>query len=233
MSKGINVRLREEREKRGWSQARVAEQIDTDAINVSRWERGFATPSPYFREKLCRLYNRSAQELGFLDTEREVTGPTVIPSSEPGPLTQTNAQSTPQVEELARSSKVLACLGYGFLWVSGIFIYLLTNENRFVRFHSLQSALFFAGSNLLSAILLLLMSWTMNLAGDVDKALLTVVFAGLVLVFSLLNLFTFIIWVVAIYQAGRGKYYSFPFVASLRDAILAKRQRSLASEMQE
>src|SRR5258706_10218597 len=66
MSKGRNEILKREREQRGWSQARLAELIGTDAATVSRWERGYATPSPYFREHLCRLFEKSAQDLGLL-----------------------------------------------------------------------------------------------------------------------------------------------------------------------
>src|SRR5579883_2943169 len=66
-----NRRLKQERELRGWSQAKVAEQIGTDATTVSRWERGLFSPTPYFRERLCTLFNKNAAELGLLDIEYE------------------------------------------------------------------------------------------------------------------------------------------------------------------
>lgn len=66
-----NVRLRYEREKRGWAQARVAQEIDTSERNIGRWERGFSSPSPYFREKLCTLFGKSAPELGFIKDEEQ------------------------------------------------------------------------------------------------------------------------------------------------------------------
>lgn len=62
-----NRRLKQARELRGWSQAKVAEQIGTDATTVSRWERGLFSPTPYFRERLCALFDRNAEELGLLD----------------------------------------------------------------------------------------------------------------------------------------------------------------------
>ncbi len=68
-----NVRLKHERMLRGWSQARVAQEIDTSERNIGRWERGFSTPSPYFREKLCQLFGKSAQELGFVSDEESST----------------------------------------------------------------------------------------------------------------------------------------------------------------
>lgn len=69
-----NRRLRQARELRGWSQAKVAEQIGTDATTVSRWERGLFSPTPYFREKLCQLFGKNAEELGLLDSGKEQSG---------------------------------------------------------------------------------------------------------------------------------------------------------------
>jgi transcriptional regulator with XRE-family HTH domain len=64
--------LRRERTLRGWSQQYVAEAIEApDASYVSRWERGVVSPSPYYRERLCRLFGRNAEELGLLDLPRE------------------------------------------------------------------------------------------------------------------------------------------------------------------
>lgn len=61
-----NLHLKNERERRGWSQSRVADEIGTSDKNVGRWERGEVYPSPYFREKLCILFGKSAHELGFV-----------------------------------------------------------------------------------------------------------------------------------------------------------------------
>ena len=62
-----NRRLKQARELRGWSQARLAEMIGTDATTVSRWERGLFVPTPHFREKLCQCFGKNAEELGLLD----------------------------------------------------------------------------------------------------------------------------------------------------------------------
>ena len=62
-----NRKLQHEREIRGWSQQKVASEIDADEKRVGIWERGESTPSPYYRQKLCQLFGKNAQELGFLD----------------------------------------------------------------------------------------------------------------------------------------------------------------------
>lgn len=66
-----NRRLKQARELRGWSQAKVAELIGTDATTVSRWERGLFSPTPYFREKLCVLFDKNAEELGLLESANQ------------------------------------------------------------------------------------------------------------------------------------------------------------------
>ncbi len=75
-----NLHLKYEREQRGWSQARVADEIGTTEKNVGRWERGVSYPYPFFREKLCTLFGKSAQELGLVKDTSEVQDP---PSSGP------------------------------------------------------------------------------------------------------------------------------------------------------
>lgn len=66
-----NLQLKHERESRGWSQARVAEEIGTTEKNVGRWERGVSFPFPYYREKLCILFGKSAQGLGLVKDGHE------------------------------------------------------------------------------------------------------------------------------------------------------------------
>ena len=62
-----NARLKQERNVRGWSQEDLAEKVGTTQKIVSRWERGISTPLPYYRQKLCQLFGKNAEELGFLD----------------------------------------------------------------------------------------------------------------------------------------------------------------------
>ncbi len=68
----IATRLRRERERRSWTQAYVAEKIGTTDANVSRWERGKTTPNMYYRQQLCNLYEKTAEQLGFYQEEVSV-----------------------------------------------------------------------------------------------------------------------------------------------------------------
>ncbi|HYL42114.1 MAG TPA: tetratricopeptide repeat protein [Ktedonobacteraceae bacterium] len=64
-----NERLKRERERHCWSQAEVAAKIKTNAFTVSRWESGATFPSIMFRRRLCKLFGKSAEELGLLPEE--------------------------------------------------------------------------------------------------------------------------------------------------------------------
>jgi transcriptional regulator with XRE-family HTH domain len=82
----MNERLRRERELRGWSLDRAADELfrlcgerdrrrgDINANMIHRWEMGIHFPSPYYREKLCQLYGKNAAELGLLLKPEEACG---------------------------------------------------------------------------------------------------------------------------------------------------------------
>ena len=67
----IGNRLRAERERRGCTQADVAERLGTTRIAVIRWEKGAFRPTPYFRRKLADLYGKSIEELGLLSWHKD------------------------------------------------------------------------------------------------------------------------------------------------------------------
>jgi transcriptional regulator with XRE-family HTH domain len=74
-----NERLWHARTHKGWSQARLAEEVGTSFEMVSRWERGTTVPSPYYRERLCAVLGQSAEELGLLRGLQEPPHPLPAP----------------------------------------------------------------------------------------------------------------------------------------------------------
>jgi transcriptional regulator with XRE-family HTH domain len=77
-----NARLRRQRLQRGWSLQRVADELQklsehegrrvgVTASMVGKWERGFKRPSPFYQEKLCCLYEQTAEELGLVDAAEQ------------------------------------------------------------------------------------------------------------------------------------------------------------------
>jgi transcriptional regulator with XRE-family HTH domain len=79
-----NKRLQHERELRGWTRNYVAEQLGSDPRTIARWERGSTFPSPQLRQKLCRLFNMNAEQLGLLKEDQEDDGtPSSVPQKTP------------------------------------------------------------------------------------------------------------------------------------------------------
>ena len=64
--------LKRERQKRGWTQQYVAEQLGVDVNTVSRWERSNHLPQLSLHVKLQNLFSMTLTELGLVD---EKTGP--------------------------------------------------------------------------------------------------------------------------------------------------------------
>lgn len=64
----FHEQLRYERQRRGWSQADLAERVGSDTKAISRWERGLSFPSPFFQQRLVKLFVKDAEELGLLET---------------------------------------------------------------------------------------------------------------------------------------------------------------------
>ncbi|MDQ6659376.1 MAG: NB-ARC domain-containing protein, partial [Chloroflexota bacterium] len=84
------LHLTDARMLRGWSQQEVADRIGSNYVNISRWERGITRPNPYFRRKLCALFDRSERELDL--EESYVKNETVSPIPVPSPA-QTSEKS--------------------------------------------------------------------------------------------------------------------------------------------
>ncbi|MBV9258504.1 MAG: AAA family ATPase [Ktedonobacteraceae bacterium] len=64
--------LKYERERRGWTLDHVATLINCpDPHMIARWERGTTAPSPRYRQALCELFGKDAEQLGFISREPE------------------------------------------------------------------------------------------------------------------------------------------------------------------
>jgi uncharacterized membrane protein len=101
-----------------------------------------------------------------------------------------------------------------FGWVTGLLFLLFGGQNRFVRFHALQSLVFFGMITLVDfgLFLIIIGVWVYR-----PFSILTVVFSplltiGSMLVFLVLNFIAVVSWIVVMIQAARGAYFRLPFV---------------------
>ena len=98
---------------------------------------------------------------------------------------------------------VAAILSYAGGWFTGLLFFLFAGQNRYVRFHALQSLTFFGAISVLDIALF-------NL-GRFGHEHFRYIMAIALLAFFLLNIIAFFGWVVGMIQAARGKYYKMPF----------------------
>jgi uncharacterized membrane protein len=89
----------------------------------------------------------------------------------------------------ARTAGLLSYLGG---WVTGLIFLLLKREDRFVRFHAMQSLIFFGA---------------MSMATTVFSYIPLLGFIGEGLAFV-----SFICWIVLMVAAARGRYYKLPII---------------------
>lgn len=126
-----NEKLKHARELRGWSQEELARRVGDiaesmgrrgvvlDVSTISRWERGRNSPSPFYRQLLCTLFEMNAEELGLLPSdnlprlvEETFSLPTLNTNepafSEPGPLAEIYSRDIPaEVEEGAERREIV------------------------------------------------------------------------------------------------------------------------------
>jgi transcriptional regulator with XRE-family HTH domain/tetratricopeptide (TPR) repeat protein len=76
----MNLKLREARKARCWSQAEVAEKAQVDVQTYARWEKGKQQPHPHNQHLLCKAFNMSAEQLGLREYPNPVQIPLQIPS---------------------------------------------------------------------------------------------------------------------------------------------------------
>jgi transcriptional regulator with XRE-family HTH domain len=61
-----NEHIKHLRNSQGWSQTSLGKKLGTNTHTVSRWERGNAFPSPFYRERLAQVFEKSLEELGLV-----------------------------------------------------------------------------------------------------------------------------------------------------------------------
>jgi WD40 repeat protein/transcriptional regulator with XRE-family HTH domain len=94
----FHEQLKYERERRGWSQADLAEKVRCDTKTVGRWESGERIPRSYYRQALCELFSKSAEELGLVKMRPNIS------SSPPIAVPQASLFATPMAVPVESST---------------------------------------------------------------------------------------------------------------------------------
>ncbi len=94
-----------------------------------------------------------------------------------------------------------AGLSYVLTWVTGLIFFLMEKQNRFVRFHAMQSILFFGGLTVLQIILSVI-----NGFGIPGLGLLTGLIGAAIGIVGLVG------YILLLINGFQGKYFKLPIV---------------------
>jgi uncharacterized membrane protein len=100
---------------------------------------------------------------------------------------------------------LVAALSYLLGFVTGIVILLVEKDDKYIRFHAMQSTLLFAGFFVLNLV--------------VDFIIRPVDFLGFLssAINSLITIVLIIVWVVSMYKAYSGEVFKWPVVGNLAE----------------
>jgi uncharacterized membrane protein len=99
-------------------------------------------------------------------------------------------------------ANLAAALVYAVGWVTGLAFYFFEQDNKFVRFHALQSIIVFGG---------LSVAWMLALSVPI---------LGWIVAFLVIPPVSAVLWLVLIYKAYRGERYKLPWVGEIVEARL-------------
>lgn len=110
--------------------------------------------------------------------------------------------------------RLAAALCYVGFWLTGLLFVLFVRENKFIRFHAMQSLLFFGGVNVLFVFFISIFSRHFFFFHFLNG------FA--ILAFVLLNIIATVAWLVGLFSALSGKYTKLPFVGDYAERFANK-----------
>ncbi len=102
---------------------------------------------------------------------------------------------------------VAGLLCYVLGWVSGLVFILIENENKFVRFHAMQSIVTFGSITVISIVL--------SILGLIP-------FLGVVFDIAnwIIGLLAFVLWIVLMVKAFQGAKYKLPVAGDIAESIV-------------
>ncbi len=102
-----------------------------------------------------------------------------------------------------------AILSYSLGWFTGLIFFLFGRHHPYVRFHALQSLLFFGVISVADVVLF-------NIIGTLMRFhMFPFLSAFAILLFLFLNFVAFVGWAVGMIQAARGKHYKLPLIGDV------------------
>jgi uncharacterized membrane protein len=99
------------------------------------------------------------------------------------------------------SQNTAAGLSYVLGWITGLIFFLMEKQNRFVRFHAMQSIIFSGALTVLWIVV-----------GGLSRVLPLGVGAALSCLWLLVALAAFVVWIILLVNSFQGKYFKLPVI---------------------
>ncbi|MFC1945086.1 DUF4870 domain-containing protein [Chloroflexota bacterium] len=112
------------------------------------------------------------------------------------------------------TENVAGPLCYVLFWISGLVFLLIEQENKFVRFHALQSILTFGGIALVAIALSIL-------------GLIPVIGIVFKIASGLIGLLAFVLWIVLMVKAFQGTRYKLPWAGDFAERYSSVNNRAV------
>jgi len=110
-------------------------------------------------------------------------------------------------------ANVAAMVSYILGWLTGLVFVLTEKDNKFVRFHAMQSIIVFGAFTALSIALSIVFQMFAMLG-------LNFVFLVLTLASSLISLASLVLWIILMVKAYQGEYFKLPVAGDLAERML-------------
>ena len=115
-----------------------------------------------------------------------------------------------QDKGLRLAPNVAATLSYVLGWISGLIFFLIEDTDEFVRFHAMQSIIFFGGVTAVCVVF-----WAM-----LRVPYINILFMVLL---SIVGLFAFVLWLILMVKAYHKDSFKLPWVALVAEKYSKKK----------
>jgi uncharacterized membrane protein len=147
--------------------------------------------------------------------------PQLPPSPQPPQLSAgPAAQEAPDwgTSSTGLDPKIAAMLSYLVGWVTGLIFYVIERDNRYVRFHAMQSIIGLGGL------------WAIGLGFWILAVLMLFVTSGgfglMMRLAQLVWLMAFIAWLICLFKAYSGEWWKLPVAGDLAERVIEGKPRT-------
>lgn len=149
------------------------------------------------------------------------------PPGQPNPGTPSGSPPSSSSPLSGMDPKIAAALSY--IWIVGVIFFIIEKENKFVRFHALQSILFGVANSIIM-ILLMIVGFVLSIVFGIGGAMvggpmesLVGLLVGLIwLLFWLIALLMFAGLIFAAVKAYQGQKFKLPIIGNIAENMVNK-----------